>query len=274
MKRLLLVLAFIFVPGVLAQDAATWQFRWQKGQVLSYQVEHNTSVAEVVEGNKVQSQSKLKILKRWQVADVDAKGNATLNLTLAAMRQEQTRPNGEVLLFDSADLEKSNPELREALGKYVGKTLAIVRLDAQGRVLEVKQGSAARYDAEPPLVAVFPAAAVQQGQGWLRPFTIVLEPPQGTGEKHQAVQRYECIKIEGGRATLSVTTQLKNPPETKQEQIPLLQKLPEGQVVFDLQAGRLLSAQFTIDKSLENHQGKGSSYQFQSNYVERFVSAE
>ena len=53
------------------------------------------------------------------------------------------------------------------------------------------------------------------------------------------------------------------------DQEPLLQWQPEGEVVFDLQRGRLHSARLTINKELKNHQGEGSSYKFQSTYVEQ-----
>src|SRR5690242_7156311 len=116
-----------------AQTATVWQFRWQKGQVLTYRVDHNTTVNEVVAGNKVETASKLNLVKRWQVADVDAKGIATVNLSLVALRHEQTRPNGEVLLFDSSNPDKSTPELKEQMGQFLGKTLANLRVDSQGR---------------------------------------------------------------------------------------------------------------------------------------------
>src|SRR5438128_11564100 len=107
-------------------------------------------------------------------------------MSLAAMRNEQKRTNGETLLFDSQDQAKSNPALYEQMSKFIGKTLAVLRIDPFGRVIEVKQGVASRYEAEPPFVIVFPAAKAQVGQAWRRPYTITLDPPLGTGEKYQA----------------------------------------------------------------------------------------
>ena len=89
-----------------AQEA-NWQFRWQKGQVLTYKTEHKTNVEEVADGSKVVSASRLGVVKRWHVVDVDAKGSATLHLSIASMRNEQTRPSGEILLFDSVNTDKS-----------------------------------------------------------------------------------------------------------------------------------------------------------------------
>jgi len=52
------------------------------------------------------------------------------------------------------------------------------------------------------------------------------------------------------------------------DRVPLLQLQPQGEIVFDLQAGRLRSATLRVDKELTGHQGEGSSYRFQSVYSE------
>src|SRR5262249_35410938 len=148
-----------------AQDAA-WRFRWRPGDVLSYKVEHTTSVAEIVGGNKVRTAGKLMLVKRWRVLDVGAQGSATLELSLTGMRNEQERPGGETVLFDSDAPDKSTPELREQLARYIGVPLAVIRVDARGMVTEVKQGSAARYESEPPFVLTLPDKAPAVGQAW------------------------------------------------------------------------------------------------------------
>src|SRR5947209_11076597 len=196
-----LAAALIWSSAASAQEA-NWQFRWQKGQALTYKTEHKTSVEEVADGAKVSSGSRLNVIKRWQVIDVDAQGSATLQLSLTAMRNEQTRPSGEVLVFDSAEPAKGPPELKQQMSKFIGQTLAVLRVDIKGRILEVKQGSANRYEAEPPFVVVFPVAALKEGQAWLRPYNVSLDPPYGTGEKFEAVQRCQCTKITAGKATV------------------------------------------------------------------------
>ncbi len=267
---LALIVAALGLPTVAAQDAP-WRFHWEKGQILTYRADHVTKVNEVVEGSKVETTAKLTLVKQWKVTDVDANGVATLHLSLAALRTEQTRPNGESLLFDSAKPETSTPELRQ-MSQHLGKTLAIVRMDGYGRTLEVKQGSAAKYEAEPPFVVILPNGVPKEGQAWLRNFHIVLEPPQGTGEKHAAQQRFTCKKVEGGKATVTLVTELKAPPENMQERLPLLQKETQGEAVFDIQSGRLQRVELKIDRTVQNHQGQGSSYHFVSNYAEELVN--
>lgn len=248
-----------------------WQFQWKKGQTLTYKIKHVTSVIETVETTKNASNSTLDLVNRWQVMDLDDKGIATLTMTLVSMRNEQKRASGDTLLFDSENLEKSTPELRDQMSKFIGQTVAVVRIDGYGRLVEVKKGVAATFEAEPPFVVVFPNAKAAAGQAWRRPYNLVLDPPYGTGEKFEAEQRYECKKIDAGKATIEVGTLFKTMPDNARDRLPMLQKEVQGQAVFDLTAGRLISARLTIDKTIEEHRGKGSSYQFKSQYVRDLV---
>jgi hypothetical protein len=266
------IVAVIWASAASAQEP-NWRFQWQKGQVLTYKAEHKTSVEEVIEKSKVVTGSKLTVVKRWEVVEVDAKGTAVLRLSLTAMRNEQIRPNGETMLFDSTELEKSSPELRDQMSKFIGQTLAVLSIDSQGRVLDVKQGSAARYEAEPPFAVVFPPSPAQVGQGWLRPYGVTLDPPYGAGEKYDAKQSIKCTNIAAGKATLAIANQFAKMPENVKDHVPLIQKMAEGQATFDLQAGRVIDVQLNIDRTLTNHHGEGSSYRFKSSFSEKLIDA-
>ena len=271
----LIVVACLSLPATASAQGDGWRFRWQKGQALAYQAEHVTTASETVAGTKTETTTTLRHVKLWQVLDVDASGVATLQMSLKSLRFELDSPRAK-LAFDSAEPGKSDPQLREQMGRYVGQPLAVLRIDPYGRVVEVKEsrhGPATRFEAELPFTLVLPAAAPKPGQSWERNYQITLEPPQGTGEKHAATQRFVCQEVKGTTATLTFATTLKQPPEAAADQIPLFQMLPEGVVEFDTAAGCLQSATLKIEKDLTNHQGEGSSYRFRSRYVEKRVAA-
>lgn len=271
---LVLVVGLLLAAQASAQTAA-WRFRWQPGQVLTYKVEQSNSAAEVVSGIRTESRTTLQLTKRWQVASVDAAGVATVQLTLLALRHEVVTPSGETLLFDSTAPEKSNPQLREQLSSYVGAVLAVLRVDAAGKVVEVKEsksGSASKYEAEPPFTITLSGnGEVKAGYAWERAYSVTLEPPQGAGEKYPAVQQYACKAVAGNAATLTFATTLKSLPEALADQVPLLRYQPTGEVVFDPVAGVVRSIRAQIDKEIKGHEGEGSSYRFQSSYVEQLV---
>jgi hypothetical protein len=273
-KAILVVLVGLGLGAAAPAQTAAWRFHWQPEQVLTYRVEQATSAAEVLGGTKVETATKLQHVKRWQVLAVDAAGVATLQLSLASLLLETTTPRGEVLRFDSANPDQSDPQLRAQLARFVGPPLALLRVDGQGRVVEVKEsrhGPASRFESELPFVLALPETGPQAGQTWQRAYRITVEPPQGVGEKHDAVQQYVCQGVEGGAATVTVTTAVQALPQSPLDQVPLVQMQPEGEVVFDTQAGRLRRANLRIDKELKGHQGEGSSYRFQSTYTEQYV---
>jgi hypothetical protein len=256
-----------------AQQPAAGRFRWQPGVALTYRIEHRTSVTEITDGRKVEISSRLNLVRRWQVLNVDAAGTATVQMSLAALRFEQTRPGGEVLLFDSAAPDKSSPELK-GQAQFVGKPLAVLRVDNRGVVIEVKEcqfGPASQYESDPPFVVTLGNVTPTPGAGWERNYAVTLDPPQGAGEKYDAVQKYVCKAVAGNLATVALSTQFKKTPESALDRVPLIQKQPQGEVVFDLANGRLQAAQLRIDETLQNHQEPGSSYRCVSHYTEQYV---
>ena len=255
-------------------QTADAQFRWRQGTVLTYQVQHLTTAAEILDNKESKTKTQLDLTKRWKVVDVDATGVATMQLSLLAMRLEVTNPSGGKMLFDSTSAEKSDEHLREQLAKFVGQPLALLRIDSLGRVVEVKEskhGPASRFELEPPFLLNLPAEELKSSLAWERPYKITLEPPQGAGDKFDAIQKYTCTATADGTATIAFTTALQNQPENMLDRVPLLQMQPEGEVVIDTVNGRLLSGTLKIERELKGHQGEGSSYRFQSTYTEKLL---
>jgi len=268
------MLIVLGLASVACAQSPGWHFHWEKGQVLTYRVEHVSSATEVADGKTNGFSSKLTLTKRWQVTDVDAAGVATLAMSLTAMRHEVTPPDGKTLLFDSADPNHSDADLTKELSKYVGSVLAVLRVDSYGQLVEVKEskhGPASKFESDLPFKLVVPAADVKEGNAWERKYKITLEPPQGTGEKYDAKQTYTCKAIKNGEATVAFTTTVVNPPASLADQRPLLPMQTEGEVVFDVKAGLMKSARVRIERELKGHQGEGSSYRLRSNYTEEYV---
>ena len=158
----------------------------------------------------------------------------------------------------------------EQLKPLIGKTLAVLDVDKTGRVLSAGKNSLAKYEAEPPFSIVLSNQGIGVGKGWQRKYSLTLEPPAGIGEKYPGIQDYVCQKVTGSLATISLKTTFKNMPESVLDRIPLIQKQPQGNIVFDIQNGRLHSSDLTIHCDFQNHRGSGSRYQFDSRYQEEY----
>jgi hypothetical protein len=247
------------------------------GETLSYHLVQITKVTEVVLDEKtakpeeVEATTKVDLVRKWKVVDVDDKGVATLEMSIASMRFER-KSGTEEDVFDSSKPDDLN---KNELAKHVGPVLAILRVDSLGKIVEVKEskvGPATRFASELPFKLVLPTMAVKTGDAWDRTYTIQLDPPLGTGEKYEATQKYSCLEPKSGLLTLALTTQIKEMPAQAADQIPLLPLIPEGTLYFQAESGRYYAARLKITKELKNHQGEGSSYKYTSTYVEDLMS--
>ena len=274
MSRPFSLVSLVLVAGVASADAP--RFKFQKGETLAYHLVQTTDVTEIVLDEKTNKPvetavaTKVDLVRHWKVAEVDDKGTATLELSIASMRGERKAGTDEDV-FDSAkpdDLNKSE------MAKHVGPVLAILRIDAQGKLVEVKEskvGPAARFAVELPFKLTLPDAEPKTGEAWDRSYTIQLDPPLGTGEKYAAGQKYTCQEPKGGFLTVGLTTSIKDQPAQASDQIPLLPMTQEGVLFFHAPTGRYYGARLRTERELKNHQGEGSTYKFVSSYVEDFV---
>jgi hypothetical protein len=270
----LAVVAGLALAAAAPAQTGAWQFRWQPGQVLTYRVEQTNTGAETVGDSKVEFKDRLTLTKRWQVLAIDTAGVATLQMSVTALRREMTTPRGDVLLFDSDNPDKSDAQVREQMQQYVGTPLAVLRVDGKGRVVEVKEsrfGPASKFEADLPFRITLPDGTPQAGQAWERNYKVTVDPPQGTGEKYDAVQKCVCKAVNGAAATVAMSAVITKMPDSLADQAPLLAMQPEGEVVFDVQAGRVQRISLHVDKELKGHQGEGSSYHFQSTYAEQYA---
>jgi hypothetical protein len=277
MTRLFALAAF----GLVALARPAWadgpRFQFHKGETLTYHLVQTTRITEAVPDEKTdkpivaECTTKVDLVRKWKVADVDAKGIATLEMSIASMRWERKAGTDEDV-FDSSkpdDLNKSE------MAKHVGPVLAVLRIDPHGNVVEVKQskaGPAAQFAGDLPFKLILPEAPPKTGDAWHRTYTIQLDPPHGTGEKYAAEQTYTCREPKGGLQTVGLTTRVKDLPAVAADQIPLLPLMPEGTVYFHAETGRYYAARLKTQADLKNHQGEGSFYKFASSYVEDLVS--
>jgi hypothetical protein len=277
MRPLLLAAAILAAASPVRAEPARFQF--VKGETLTYHLVHTTRITESVPDEKtgqpaaVEALTKVDLVRKWRVADVDAAGVATLEMSIATMRWERTAGKDEDV-FDSTKPDELN---KSEMAKHVGPVLAVLRIDPQGRVVEVKEskvGPAARFAVELPLKFVLPDAEPKAGEAWDRPYTIQLDPPHGTGEKYAATQRYTVQEPKGGFLTVSLATTIKDLPAAAADQVPLLPLTPEGTLYFHTPTGRYYGARLRIHRELKNHQGDGSTYRYESTYVEDLVPAK
>lgn len=264
------------VAGATAQPPAVApRFKWEAGQVLAYRVTQQTVVTETTLSEKAnkpetaETRTSLVLDRKWLVKAVDDTGTATLEMSITAMKNEFRQPDGTVVGKDSA-----KPDDAKEMAAYLNAPIVVVRIDPQGALAEVKEakgGTAARLRAELPFRVVLPNVAPAAGATWDRAFAVKLDPPHGTGENYDFVQKYSCKGEKDGYLIVGVGTELKNPPNAVGERVPLVPMLWSGDVYFHPASGRYVAARLKAKAELANHQGEGTKFVYESTYTEDLI---
>lgn len=91
-RNLGLTLMIGLLVSVAARAEEPARFKFKKDEVLSYSIIQNSKVVETLLDEKTSKPveqehvTKHSVIRRWKVANIDAIGVATLEMTIAAMR--------------------------------------------------------------------------------------------------------------------------------------------------------------------------------------------
>lgn len=277
LRRLLVLSAFVLAPAALAQPNAAEapRFKWEAGKVHTYRVVQLTLVTETTLDEKTNKpattevKTTLNLVRKWAVKDVDKQGVATLEMSITEMKQVIRQPDGSETSVDSA-----KPDDAKKMEAFLGKPIVVVRMDAQGKLVEVKEakgGAAARLQAELPFRVVLPDTAPAAGTAWDRAFAVKLDPPHGTGESYDFAQKYTSKGAKDGLLVVGVDTTMKAPPKAVSEQVPLVPMLWTGDVYFNVGGGKYHAARLRARSELTNHAGDGTKFVYESSYAEDAV---
>ena len=274
MGRAVALLFFACSAGLCAADDPP-RFAWKAGDVHTYKVTQTTTVDELTvdEGAKkptaVKTVTTLTTTKAWTVKEVHKDGSATLELTVAALKQEVTQTVGDRKpvrrVIDSAD-----PEDAKGMPFLKGAVLTAT-VDATGKVVGAKSdqpGAAERLEAELPFRLVWPAKMPAVNDAWERAFAVTLPPPLGAGERFDATQTYTYRGAKDGYAVVGVKTALKEPPADPAVVPAVAPVLWEGDLFFHTKSGRYHGAKLTAKREVANHRGDGTRFTYASEYTE------
>ncbi len=276
MRQLLVFGVMVGLAGTAAAQApaaAAPRFHWQPGATLRYRVVQQTVIHETTVDDKTEkattttTQSHLALVRQWTVKEVDKHGIATLEMSITELKSEFRQPDGSVTTTDS-----SKPADAKAMANYLNTPIVVLRIDPLGKIVEIKEakgGNTARIHAELPFRVEFPDKLPQPGGTWERRFTLKLDPPLGTGESYEFLQRYtDKGTTTAGVFTAGLETTLQDPPKTPSEQLPLIPLLWTGEVYFNTRSGHYQAARLKVQTELMNHQGEGTKYRYESVYAE------
>jgi hypothetical protein len=237
------------------------RYKLATGDVLRYDVKHRASVRSTIDQTTQEAQTKTDSVKLWKITDVLPNGDIEVMNVVESVHMLNQLPDREPTEYDSRQ-DKTPPPGFEDAARAVGVPLSVVRMTPAGKVLrrdvKVRQQN---VEEDGQIVLRLPDKPVTVGETWDEPFDVKVSLEDGGTKAVQTRRRHKLSGVKSGVATIEVTYQVLSPIDPFVE-TQLVQRLMEGEVKFDIEAGRIVSQQMDIDKRILGFAGPTSSMHY------------
>ncbi len=257
--------------GQLTSQTYGLAYHFQPGETVYYEVVHQSAVETKVDGNTERVKSRSKSLKKWEFSDAtnDEQLEFTHGVDYVSMWSEMS--GRQAIKYDSRT-DREPPADYASVAETLGKPISTVVADAHGKILdrhdEVKQIDRGTGG----LLAPLPPTPIAIGTAWTTPSAVKVQLGDGRFKTIKIQMRYVLEKVATGVATISITTQVLTPVTDARVKSQLVQKLSQGTMKFDIDAGRMISKELHWDETVIGFNGAESNMSFLAQMTERLVS--
>jgi len=248
------------------------RYAFQPGQTLRYRVEHLATVDTTIRGTLQTTKSRSVSTKAWTVKELRDDETVVFTHQVEDVDMWSQVSGRQPVQYNSRDGGPVPPEYA-AVAQSIGVPLTTVTMDARGRVVQ-------REDAQPhinlgisDLALPLPEGEVPLGYSWATPYDLQVRLKDGRLKSIKTRQLFKLEQVETGVATISIRTQVLTPVDDPAVRAQLVQRLSEGEVKFDLDAGRVISRRLDWDEAVIGFNGADSNMKYLARFTETFVSA-
>ncbi len=268
-----LVLAML-VPSILvAQEPLRWKF--ENGEKLDYNMVQDMTMA--MEGGpvgKMETKMRQQMEMTWDVQQVNADGSAVIRQTFDRVRMKMTTPGGEINYdTDSVEAPAGMAAMIAPMYKAMTEAEFIITMSDRGQVTEVNipdeviealknspgaamMGDLATSEGFKKMIAqgslVLPENPPQKGDSWSS--KVEMENPMAGKQTVETTYRYEETKEMDGTTYAVIRPELKmsiaSTPE-QNVQMKVTDQSSEGEVLFNVDEGRLHTSKFKQNVTLD-----------------------
>jgi hypothetical protein len=305
MKRISLLAISLIAIGVClpqvaeAQEKYSLRYQFRKGESVRWNVEHRCKVRTSIAGTTKTADTTSVSTKRWTVADVGADGTTTFEYSVDDVNMRQQMTGSQEARYSSKSGHEAPPGFQN-VAKSIGKVLSIVKMDARGSIVtrekgpELKaaeakalaaKGGAAKAAARAAAAAgqaqaqngsgfmsiPLPEQAVAVGENWTHPVKMMLKTNNDTFRKIRAIQKFTLESVRVGIASIRVRTIILTPIDDPALITQYIQRLSSGTVLFDLETGRIVSQDMSLDERVVGFRGEASSVHYETSFNEKLV---
>jgi hypothetical protein len=139
-----LLLLFLFITGLNAQDTYKLEYKFEKGKTYRYQDVTKTDMTQEMMGKEMKIKSESNVVTRLVVDDVTKNGNAVLLISTDSMKVFSSTPMGDTTIIMSELIGKRTKVILSNLGKIENREV-VDSVKITGRAAGAAQREAIQF---------------------------------------------------------------------------------------------------------------------------------
>lgn len=196
--------------------------------------------------------------RHFHVVSVTADGVATLELYIDSVKLTNSFDNSPAVSFDSRS--KVTPPQFENVRDCIGKLSATMKVDRFGKLVSIlRVGLTPTEEAGDNFLDVFPDRPLRIGDEWTEDIKVPVRVTKNLQQKITLRRRYRLTSVEGHLAKIHVATSELTQVDDPVVRAQLVQKTPEGTIVFDMERGLVTSRELRCIRTETGVMGEGST---------------
>ncbi len=249
------------------------RYKFHAGDTLRWTVVHRCRIRTSVSASTQTAETTTTSVKVWRVHEVKPDGTVVFDHLVESVDMRH-RLSGRDEVHYNSRTDLCAPHGFEDVARAVGVPLALVTIDAQGKVLQRKQNFVkAAVAGQGEITIQLPEQAVAVGSRWSSQNNIDVPLADGSVRRIRAMQSFKLESVKTGVATISMSTQIMTPIQDPAIEAQVLQYETSGSVRFDIDRGQILGRQIDVDKSVVGFRGEASSIRYIGRSTEEYLPA-
>ncbi|MAT68834.1 MAG: hypothetical protein CMJ58_04860 [Planctomycetaceae bacterium] len=245
-------------------------YKFKMGEILRYHVEQATSVRTTIDGTSQENETLSQSTKAWKVTDVLPNGEMEFVHVVEAVKMTNHSPGSASHSYDSESDPTPPPGFEQVAGA-IDTPISVIRIAPSGRIVHREKKHPQPNSADDlPMTLELPSEPIAVGGRWSRTYDVATERKNGARLTVRTRRTCRLKSVKHGIAVIEVTYQILTPvdPYVRSQ---LVDRLTDGTVRFDIEAGRVVEQDHRVDARVLGFAGKTSSMHFVSRFEEELI---
>jgi len=243
-------------------------YRLRANEKIVSEVTHLATTNTKINDVSQSSQSRTVSSKVWDVKSVDSSGNMTFTQSVASVDMSQQVADGSEVRYNSAT-DNEAPSAFKTVAETIGKPLATITITSWGEVADRSEKANGGNLGMGDITIPMPKEAIKIGKQWETDREIRVRRPDGSPKVVKVRELYTLEKVSAGVAVISIRSEPLTPLREPEVEAQAIQQMSDGEVRFDIDAGRLISKSLAWDKTVVGFSGAGSVMEYSARLDEK-----